>query len=65
MSVMVLNPEDDSLEEIEVEPYDRFPTEEEVRMFTKEGESFLYAHACFFCGKSSANRVHVEITERN
>jgi hypothetical protein len=48
MFVMVVNPDDNSLEEIEVEPYDRFPTEEEARMFTEEGESFLYAHACFF-----------------
>jgi hypothetical protein len=45
---MALNPEDNSLEENEVEPYDRFPTEEEARMFTEEGESFLYVHAFFF-----------------
>jgi hypothetical protein len=59
MFVMVVNPDDNSLEEIEVEPYDRFPTEEEARMFTEEGESFLYAHACFFGGTSSANKVHM------
>jgi hypothetical protein len=40
MFVMVLNPEDNSLEEIEVEPYDRFSTEEKARIF-------MYAHACF------------------
>jgi hypothetical protein len=47
MWVMVLNPDDNSLEEIEVEAYDRFPTEEEARMFTEDGECFLYVHACF------------------
>ncbi|KAA8895876.1 hypothetical protein FN846DRAFT_893752 [Sphaerosporella brunnea] len=41
MFVMEVNPKDNSLQEIEVEPYDRFPTEEEARMFTEEGDSFL------------------------
>jgi hypothetical protein len=43
MYVMVVNPEDNSLEEIEIQPYDRFPTEEEARMITEEGETLLYA----------------------
>jgi hypothetical protein len=45
MYVMQFNAEGDYFEEIEVEAYDRFPTEEEATMFTESGETFLYVHS--------------------